>query len=101
MTDRNPLYRKWLNMKKREYVPEWEEYAPFQQWCEESGYQSGMVLVRKKKELPYGPDNCFWGSRTSTKNKDTDSWQDDFCRRWARGVNPLRKAAGLPLLPEE
>jgi hypothetical protein len=60
-------YLPWKGMRERcgrtgdSFVPEWEEFWVFAQDLGER--PPGTVLLRRKLSLPYGPTNCFWGTK--------------------------------------
>lgn len=94
----NPIRKKWHSLKRAEYVEEWSDFAVFEKWCEESGYEPGMALLRRNKDLPYGPKNCVWS--LSGNATDENSEKAKTIREWNRTVNRLRRAAGLEPFPE-
>lgn len=99
MAQDRALNNKWLHMRKRDHVAEWDNRNVFYDWCAKSGYREGLMLCRKEKDKPYGPDNCYW-TQSLKDMWPKENWETDFCRRWARSVNGGRKQLGLPILPE-
>jgi hypothetical protein len=76
-----PLYCVWKTMRSRCNNPkstsfkyygakgigvcaEWNDFAKFKAWAEESGYRKGLSIERKNNSLGYSPKNCVWATRT-------------------------------------
>lgn len=74
------------------YVPEWEEFWTF---ADDIGERPpGAVLLRHDTSVPYGPRNCFWGS------KGRASRMRAFVRRYTHNdqemtVSEIAQAEGL------
>lgn len=117
------LYECWLDMKKRcndannkeyknyggrgiTYCEEWEEFEPFQDWAERTGYQDTLTLDRVDVNEGYFPENCKWSTwveqsrnkRLNTRNKYGVSGVNFDKKRKVYivriGVNGIRKFIG-------
>lgn len=84
--------RKKCDTTSATYVPEWEEFWTFAQDLGER--PTGAVLLRHDKSMPYGPGNCFWGTKGQASRGRA------FVRRYTHNgqemtVAELAEAAGL------
>ena len=98
-TGLDPLYKKWCKLRTKDHYPAWDSYPVFHKWCQDSGYMTGMMLVRKCKSQPYGPENCTWAK--DSRIPEDDSERAETIRKWNRTVNRLRRAAGMIPFPED
>lgn len=104
------LYYVWIEMKQRcsnpnnkRYVDyggrgirvceEWKDFAVFQKWALENGYQEGLSIDRINNDENYEPQNCRWANRkTQCRNqrknhliiykgqtKTLTEWAEQFC----------------------
>jgi hypothetical protein len=39
---------------------EWDDFAVFARWAEETGYKDGLGLRRLDNDGPFSPSNCKW-----------------------------------------
>lgn len=75
---------------------EWDDFAVFKQWAQESGYKDNLSIERKDNNADYSPDNCCWIPRPlqakNTRNNKFYTYQGEtMCHNdWARriGINP-------------
>ena len=85
------LYRRWVNMRQRCYLPsshEYEKYGgrgirvcdewnndfiPFMEWAFANGYDNGLTLDRINVNGNYEPDNCRWITHREQQNNRTDN----------------------------
>lgn len=58
------------NLSARYYKIEstWKTKDDFIKWAGKHGYQKGRFLRRYDEDMPHGPDNSYWYSRTDEKN---------------------------------
>ena len=57
----HPLRRQWERFGDgRPLDAEWESYEAFYNWSLYVGWKPGAVLVRERRNEPYGPYNCHW-----------------------------------------
>jgi hypothetical protein len=42
---------------------DWLEYANFEKWAYENGYQENLMLGRKDTSKDFCPENCYWTTR--------------------------------------
>lgn len=113
----NRLYGVWAAMKDRcrnpnnkryesyggrgiTYCPEWEDFATFQKWAVETGYDENAefgncTLDRINSDGNYEPSNCRWADTYVQANNHSDSKRYDAfgeshtLGEWAkiRGIN--------------
>lgn len=98
-TREDAIYRKWQKIKGKAHDPAWDRYPVFHKWCQDSGYMTGMMLVRKCKSQPYGPENCTWAK--DSRIPEDDSERAETIRKWNKTVNRFRRAAGMIPFPED
>ena len=78
------LYGVWKKMKERcndsncvqyQYYggrgvtvdPRWHDFATFEAWATENGYQSHLEIDRENNDIGYTPENCRWVTQTVNK----------------------------------
>lgn len=89
--DKN-LRSRWNKLrthKDTKHVPvAWSDFESFRQWSRASGFKLGLRLIRKKKSLPYSPENCLWVEskhvRTWDRKNLTPKPKINYERNWAR-----------------
>lgn len=79
-SNKSRLYNIWIGVRTRcsnnnrpdykyyggrgiKVCQEWNEYANFKKWAEESGYAEGLEIERKNVDGNYESDNCKWITR--------------------------------------
>ena len=80
-----PLYKLWNSVVMRCHSPtgayfgrftvcdEWRTFEPFEKWCLENNYETGLQIDRENNKLGYSPDNCrFVTRRVNCNNKDNN-----------------------------
>ena len=90
------LYAKWKIIRNDEITPEFNEYPGFYKWAMANGYTVGAKLYRCNPDKPYGPDNCFWVSRSveSVEEKRVDR-DKEWEKLWDDTVNRIRQHYGM------
>lgn len=87
-------YRKTLGPQERTGI--WETFEGFYSWAMDNDYQLGDMIFKKKRSLPYSPDNCgFCHVKREPAAELGGKNYMERVRAWNRAVNPLRIAAGL------
>lgn len=96
---RNELLCKYCNSPKKDRVGEFATFEGFYQWAMRNGYESGKTMLRRDSEKPVSPENCYF---VEGERKEPFSGEEriDWNRRWTATVNRIRKAWGMPLLPD-
>lgn len=88
----------WSRIRAEEYdlrhVGKWETYDGFLGWMFAQGWQMESMIMRKDAKKPKTPANCYITTKGTRKTRSW-AWEQEFSRRWAKTVNPFRKAAGL------
>lgn len=88
-SDSKPLYKRWLNMRRRVKDPrknylskgivvceEWDDYESFRDWALSSGFDESLELDRIDNDGNYEPSNCRWISHAENwRNKGKTSLQ--------------------------
>jgi hypothetical protein len=92
------LYEIWKHMRKSPHTPTWDSFPAFYDWAMGEGYTFGDRLIRIDEAFPYNPANCFW--RTPTTETLSEKQAREWCEKWNKTVNILRKHFGLPPLKE-
>jgi hypothetical protein len=80
-----PLYKLWNSVVMRCHSPtgayfgrftvceEWRTFEPFEKWCLENNYETGLQIDRRNNKLGYSPENCrFVTRRVNCNNKDNN-----------------------------
>ena len=96
--EKHPLYGTWCRIKRHYVVcQEWKEFWNFVKDAE-SSYESGHVLVKLDKLLPFSPTNFAWKKKFSREYLDTEEGKAvkrEYAKSW-RQNNP-EKAKELDL----
>ncbi len=88
-SEKHLLYGVWMDMKYRckgvgrneksyllkgiKVCDEWiNDYKAFYEWAIKNGWEKGLSLDRKKNDLGYYPDNC-WFTTTAVQNRNKDN----------------------------
>ena len=88
------LYETWKRIRKSEHDASFENYQDFYNWAIANGYSLGDILMRRSASLPYDPKNCYW--KASKRDDMSAEWAIDWCEKWNKTVNVLRRYFGLP-----
>jgi hypothetical protein len=79
---RTPLFSSWINMIKRCTDPKrgdysyyggrgitvhesWLDFNVFKAWASQNGHQDHLTIERHRVNEGYGPDNCYWATRST------------------------------------
>ena len=88
------LYELWKRLRKSPHDPAWDDFQVFYTWVMKEGYVLGSGIRRKDDSLPYGPTNAVLRRPTIAP----DFCEQEWCEKWDKTVNILRKHFGLPPL---
>ncbi len=74
------IYIIWKSARQRgEFCEEWNDFAVFRDWVYQSGYKSGLRLLRNDTKGKFEPANCKWGSIVEMSNNHSGNrWLDAF-----------------------
>ena len=89
--DGKSLYSRWRNIR-RNRCEEWNDFDKFAEWALENGFSKDLQLKRFDDSEEFKPGNCYFH-----KGKDRGYFMDseEFCKRWDKTVNRIRKHYGL------
>ncbi len=94
------LYLKWASMKWRcnpdalckknmawagrgiRVCQEWQDFAVFEKWARETGYEPGLAIDRIDSDGDYEPSNCQWSSRSQNSKRCRAEY--DFVKKTRR-----------------
>lgn len=93
------LWAMWNRVREGEYdlrhMGQWEMYEGFMAWMFGQGWRVESMVMRRNPKAPKTPDNCYITTKGTSSRLENAEWQQQFIQRWAKAVNPFRKAAGL------
>lgn len=88
------LYHKWLRIHRVfNCSEEFKDFMLFYSWAVDSGFEPGLMLLRRDEEGPYSPENCYWSKYPPKKNKEHGI--NGSIARFNETVNKIRKAYGM------
>ncbi len=88
------LYEIWKRMRRIGCDQIFDTYPAFYRWAMAVGYLVGDHLHRYDSEAPYSPENCYWSD--ATHETMSDAWKAEWCKKWNKTVNVIRRHFGLP-----
>lgn len=87
------IYQIWKRIRTCPHDPAWDNFQVFYTWIMKEGYMLGSSIRRKDESLLYGPANAIVRRPASE-----ECWELEWCKKWDKTVNKLRKHFGLPPL---